>query len=309
MRKKLIEDVAMPTDARVNIEQAFEAMERRGCAKDNLDYLRSIISDKVIYDFSGYSGITTFLAISSKPDEKNLCVKICDTPHQLERSYVMLNLMSKYSLFPRVIEYISTNKDYLVTEVIEAPMALNAFDDFRSLSSFMGRALRYFHDIQWNIASMTELEKHFISSKTGFILPEALSHENGLSFLAQYQNDFDYVAMKEYLKKHQKDYLEDDVMIHGDFNPRNVFVKDDNLVAVVDLDDTCFGDRHYDIYFSMWTVALYSGILDNLELVKECENIFLDSYGREKIDQRRMDYCKKLTCMYWQEHNDIRGLI
>ncbi len=309
MGKKLIEDVAMPTDARVNVEQAFGVMERRGCAKEDLDYLRSIISDKVIYDFSGYSGITTFLAISSKPDEKNLCVKICDTPHQLERSYVMLNLMSKYSLFPSVTEYISTNKDYLVTEAIESPMALNVFDDFRSLSSFMGRALRHFHDIQWNIASMTELEKHFISSKTSSILPEALSHENGLRFLAQYQNDFDYGAMKEYLKKYQKDYLEDEVMIHGDFNPRNVFVKDDNLVAVVDLDDTCFGDRHYDIYFSMWTVALYSGILDNLELVKECENIFLDSYGREKIDQRRMDYCKKLTCMYWQEHNDIRGLI
>jgi kanamycin kinase len=115
--------------------------------------------------------------------------------------------------------------------------------------------------------------------------------------------------MKNYLKKYQADYIVDEVMIHGDFNPRNVFVSDGKLAAIVDLNDTCFGDRHYDIYFSMWTVALYSGILNSPDLVAECEKIFLDSYGREKIDMQRMEYCKRLTCMYWQEHNNINGLI
>lgn len=141
--------------------------------------------------------------------------------------------MSKYNLFPQIIKYISTNKDYLITEVIEAPMAINAFNDFRSLSRFMGTALRRFHDIQWNIFSMTELEKKLILSKTASILPEALSHEKGLNFLAQYQNDFDYVAMKKYLKEHKEDYIKDEVMIHGDFNPRNVFAKDGNLMALL----------------------------------------------------------------------------
>lgn len=309
MKKRLIEDVEMPTDSKVNVGQAFEALKKRGCAKTEMDYLRSIISDKEILDFSGYSGITTFLAISQNAQESNFCIKISDTQHQLERSYVMLNLMSKCDLFPRVIKYISTNKDYLITDAIEAPMAVNAFGDFRSLANFMGAALRKFHDVQWDIASMTMSEKNFIFSKTEAFISEALSHEKGLSFLAHYQNDFDYVAMKEYLKKHQEEYIADDVIIHGDFNPRNVFAKDGKLVAVIDLEDTCLGDRHYDIYFSMWTVSLYCGILDNPRLVAECENIFLDSYGRDKIDQQRMEYCKKLACMYWQEHNDIQGLI
>lgn len=309
MGKKLIEDVEMPTDSRVSREQAIQALKRRGCEDTEINYLKSIISDKEIFDFSGYSGITTFLAISLKAGKSNLCIKISDVPHQLERSYVMLNLMSKYNLFPRVIKYISTNKDYLITEAVEAPMAVNAFGDFRSLSNFMGKALRCFHDIHWDESSMTELEKNIITSKTESFLSEALSHEKGLYFLAQYQNDFDYEGMKEYLKNYQADYIANEVMIHGDFNPRNVFVCDGQLAAVVDLADTCFGDRHYDIYFSMWTVALYSGILDNSELVAECEKIFLDSYGRDKINQQRMEYCKKLTCMYWQEHNDIRGLI
>lgn len=309
MKKKLIDDVEMPADSKVDVQQVLKLLKNRGCADEDIDYLESIISGKEIFDCSGYSGITTFLAISSKVNERNICVKISDNPHQLERSYVMLNLMSKYDLFPQVIKYISTNKDYLITEAIDSQMAINAFSDFRSLSKFMGTSLRKFHDIQWDFDLMTELEKEFILSKTESILPEALSHEDGLNFLAQYQNDFDYDAMKEYLKEHQKEYFKNEVMIHGDFNPRNVFVKEGCLSAVVDLTDTCLGDRHYDIYFSMWTVALYSGILNTPKLVEECENIFLEAYGRDKIDQQRMEYCKKLTCMYWQEHNDIKGLI
>lgn len=307
--KKLIADVNMPTDAKVSTEQVLKVLKARKCRKAEIDYLANLISDNEIFDFSGYSGITTFLVIKHDTNEKNLCIKISDIPYQLERSYVMLNLMSKKGLFPQVIKYISTNKDYLITEAVDAPMALNAFNNFRSLSNFMGRALRKFHDIQWNVDLMTELERNYILSKSESILEEALVHQKGLGFLAQYQCDFDYDAMKDYLKAHQEEYLKDEVMIHGDFNPRNVFTREGKLEAVVDVTDTCFGDRHYDIYFSMWTVALYSGIIDNPESVTECQDIFLDAYGREKIDEQRMEYCKKLTCMYWQEHNDINGLI
>lgn len=309
MERKLIEDVEMPSDARVEVSKAMESLRRRGCAKTELSYLQKLMIGKEVYDFSGYSGITTILVVSSNSDESNLCIKISDVPHELNRHYIMSSLMSKYGLFPKVIKYISTNKDYLITKKIEAPMAVNVFEDFKSLSNFMGRSLRKFHDIEWNVDFMTCEERLVLQTKTDSFFKEALSHESGLRFLAEYQNNLDYTSMKKYLTEHKDEYLKDDVIIHGDFNPRNVFVKDGKLVAVVDFADTCFGDRHYDIYFSMWTVALYSGILENPEQVTECERIFLDSYGRDKIDQHRMELCKKLACMYWQEHNDIKGLI
>jgi kanamycin kinase len=309
MERKLIEDVEMPTDAKVEVDKAMESLRRRGCAEAELSYLLELMSDKEIYDFSGYSGITTILVVSSNSDERNFCIKISDVPHELNRHYIMSNLMSRYGLFPKVMKYISTNKDYLITEKVDAPMAINVFKDFRSLSMFMGSALRRFHDIEWNVDSMTSEEIKVIQTKTDLIFSEALSHRTGLRFLAEYQNDLDYSSMKKYLSEHKDEYCKNDVIIHGDFNPRNVFVKDNDLIAVVDLADTCFGDRHYDIYFSMWTVSLYSGIIGNPKLVEECERIFLDSYGRDKIDNNRMELCKKLACMYWQEHNDIKGLI
>lgn len=309
MTNKLIDDVDMPKDQKVEINQAFEKLKLRGCKETDLEYLKSIIMDGEIYDFSGYSGITTFLVTNRRNNEKNLCIKISDRPFELQRNYVIMGLMSKYNLFPKIIKFFSINKDYLITEAITYPMALNKFKDFRKLSEFMGKALRNFHDIQWDISSMTEEEKKTLETKSESILPEALSHEKGLKFLAQFQGDCNYDKMKEYLIKYQEEYIKDEVIIHGDFNPKNVFAKNDKLGAVVDLTDTCFGDRHYDICFSMWTVALYCGILNDSKITEECNNIFLDSYGRDKIDKRRMKYCEKLACMYWQEHNDINGLI
>lgn len=71
--------------------------------------------------------------------------------------------------------------------------------------------------------------------------------------------------LEKWLKKNK--YISDDVIIHGDYNLRNVFAKNSTFAGMVDFADTCFGDRHYDIYFSMWTVALYSGIIGQEEQV------------------------------------------
>ena len=162
----------------------------------------------------------------------------------------------------------------MITEQIEAPMAVNVFNDFRDLATFMGNSLRNFHDIDWNAVNMTQEEINILRSRTSCMIEKALSHESGLKFLAQYQHNLDYNSMKEYIIKHQAKYKNDDVIIHGDFNPRNIFAKGNTFAGMVDFADTCFGDRHYDIFFSMWTVSLYTGIIGQDDLVAECEKIF-----------------------------------
>lgn len=283
MRGKLIEDVRMPTDTKVDFECVIKELKNRHCSKKELEYLEELMKDKDLYDFSRHLGVTTVLALSHNQDESDLCIKISDIPCSLNRNFVITNLLSKYNVAPRVIKYISTDKDYLVTEKPNGDMAVNVYTDFRSLARFMGNSLRQFHNINWIIADMTMQEREMLNSKTD--------------------------AMKKYLSEHEQDYVKNDVLIHGDFNPRNVFTSNGELTSVIDVADTCFGDRHYDIYFSMWTVELHFGIIGNEELVSECERIFLDSYGRDKIDESRMEICKKLACMYWQEQNDINGLI
>lgn len=305
MSEKLIQDVEKPKDSEVEIEQALIALFNRKCATKEIDYLKSIMENRTLYDFSGYSGITTILALSEQSSERSYCIKISDQQNSLRESCVLLGFMNRYAWSSKVIRYISTNKDYLVTETVEAPMALSAFPGFKELAKFMGKTLRSFHDTKWNKERMPEEVREILQSRADGFIDKAVSHKNGLAFFAEYLHDFDYESMRLYLIEHRTEYVTDEVIIHGDFNPRNVF--SDN--SVVDLADTCFGDRHYDICFSIWTVALYSGILGDPGLVKECERIFLESYGGDKISESRMEYCKKLACMYWQENNEINGLI
>ena len=307
--KILIGDVSMPSDSKVENRKIFEALRNRGCLKEDIEYIYSLIGEREAFDFSGYSGITTIVVPKSNPADKGYCIKISDNPSELYENSIMCSLMAKYKFSSNVVKYISSNKDYLITEQIDAPMALNVFNDFRTLAQFMGTSLRNFHNTVWELDKMTKEELNILRSRTESMFKKALSHEKGLEFLAQYQKNMDYESMRGYLKQHQYKYISDDVIIHGDYNPRNVFAKNSTFAGIVDFADTCFGDRHYDIYFSMWTVALYSGIIGQEELVSECENIFLDAYGRDKIDNSRMELCKKLTCMFWQEHNDINALI
>ena len=307
--KILIEDVLMPSDTLVKNNNVFEALKKRGCSQSDINYIRDLIQDRDVYDFSGYSGITTIVIPRASKEEKGYCIKISDVPHDLQESYIVCNLMAKYQLSSRVVRYISSNKDYLITEQIEAPMAINVFKNYRQLAKFMGESLRKFHDIEWDLKQMTREELQVLQGRTNSMISKAVSHKNGLGFLAQYQNNMDYDSMKEYILKYQSEYVSDEVIIHGDYNPRNVFVRNNNFSGMVDFADTCFGDRHYDIYFSMWTVALYSGIIGQNESVDDCEKVFLEAYGKDKIDNQRLEFCKKLTCMYWQEHNDIKTLI
>lgn len=309
MKKKLIQNVEMPADAEVNFKILDDNLKRRGCKNNDILYIEELIHNNRIYDFSGYSGTTTILTKDVTNEGKGYCIKICDEPKKLKRNYVMLNLFNRYGIAPKVFKFISDNKDYLIMERINSPMANNVFCNYKDLARFMGKSLRKFHDINWKSKSFTIEEEKMIKEKTESIIPIALSHSKGLEFLAAYEENKDYNSMKKYLVDNMRNYIPD-VIIHGDFNPRNVFVdKNCELKAIIDLEDTCWGDRHYDIYFSMWTVALYSGISQNRNEVQKCEKIFLDSYGREKIVMQRMNYCKKLACMYWQESNDINGLI
>ena len=119
----------------------------------------------------------------------------------------------------------------------------------------------------------------------------------------------DYDAMKKYLKEFKSLCKFDEVLIHGDYNPRNVFAISPDKTWFVDMTDMCFGDRHYDIFFAIWTLQFYFGINKDIQKAKKCEEMFIDAYGRDVFDDNRYNYCKYLVCMYWNEHNDLVHIV
>jgi kanamycin kinase len=74
----------------------------------------------------------------------------------------------------------------------------------------------------------------------------------------------------------------DDVVIHGDYCLPNIILKDYKLQGFVDLGYGGVGDRHWDLFWGIWTLKY------NLKTDKY-KNIFLDAYGRNEIDSERME--------------------
>ena len=303
---ELIDGVDSPKENIISNDYIMEVLKNKCISKETLCYLKEIIGGRNAVDMSGYSGNSTIIIPSSSSDKCGYCIKFSDNIGQLKNEYVLLNLFNKYNLTPKCIDYIQDGMDVLVTEEICNPFALKKYKTVEELSSFMGRSLRDFHDINWLKKDFSLEETNILCNNGDKIIEQSLQHDKGLSFMADYQNDYNFDKMREYISLNYSCYKKDDVIIHGDFNPRNVFIGNSKEFGFVDVTDSGFGDRHYDIFWTMWTISLYLGIQGDLAKRIECEEIFLDAYGRDKIDEKRLELCKKITCMYWQENNNIK---
>ena len=301
----LIEDVEAPKKRIIKYKDLTRILESKDLSLDTLYYLKKLINKRDVIDTSGYSGNSTIIIPKDSNNEKGYCIKVSDPEWGLYKEKVLLNLFSKYGLTSEVVNFIQDNKDILITEKVEYPWAIDKYTTIDDMANFLGKTLRKFHDIKWNIEEFTEEELQILKANGRKIIDNALKHEEGLRFMADYQNDHDYNQMKEYIKANINDYKDDDVIIHGDYNPINVFVKDSNSAGFVDVTDSGFGDRHYDLFWTIWTSTLYLGINSEKDKTTIWEDAFLNAYGRDKVDEKRLTLCKKINCMYWQEHNDI----
>lgn len=301
---ELLEGVERPIEGLLKYDDVISTFRNMKISKRNLKKIENILINRNVIDMSGYSGNSTILV----PKEKNkegYCIKISSKINQLKKEKELLELFSSKKLTADIIDYIQDGMDILITRQMEGEEAIKNHSSIRSLSEFMGKSLREFHDLS-QIFKVDDDTKKTLILNGEKIIKDSLIHSKGLQFMGDYQKDHDYDKMKKYIQENLGDY-HSDVIIHGDFNPRNVFsTNKGEFTGFVDVTDSGYGDRHYDIFWTMWTISLYLGVQGDANKVKECEEIFLDAYGTDAIDERRMQLCKKLTCMYWQESNDIK---
>ena len=306
--KKFLEDVDAPTSNLVSNKDLFEILKEKGCCKTELSILQDYIQKRDVIDVSGFSGNTTFIVPEHNKNKSGLVVKISQNENELFNDAVVTRLMAKKGCSSNVLNYFSSNKDYLITEVITSSPAIDEFTSLDSMAAGMGKSLRQFHEIDWKKDEFTSDEIDVLVNNPNKFIDIALSHEEGLSYLKDYIKEYNYRTMKKYILEYCYKFESDEVIVHGDFNPRNIFINKGKLDKMIDFTDTHYGDRHYDIYFTMWSSALYLGILDDPKKIEQFNRIFLDSYGRDVIDYERLRLCGNIVCMYWQEHNDINGL-
>jgi len=181
---------------------------------------------------------------------------------RLEREYRMTQFLHRHSLAPRPIAYASdADRDYFLTEA--APGEDGTFGAYLEqpvkLAGIFGEALRMLHSLPTEECPYPGRTSEMIKEQGG-----------GRKIGAGLVRSLTELAV-------------DDVVIHGDYCLPNIILDNFAFQAFVDTGDGGVGDRHYDLYWGIWTLAY------NLKTDRygEC---FLDAYGRSDIDSERLLY-------------------
>ena len=83
--------------------------------------------------------------------------------------------------------------------------------------------------------------------------------------------------------------LKSDALIHGDMCLPNIFFSEDyRFAGFIDLGDSGLGDRHFDLYWAMWSLTY------NLKTDRYNEE-FMNAYGRDAFDSARFDLCAAIS--------------
>lgn len=271
----------------------------------NYLYIKEILNGRDVLDKSGYSGSSTILVNKSETNEDEYVIKIQKVNNHLEDEFIMYNYFYKKGLSSKPIKFIRSGEyEYMIVSKINLVTAGNYFNNYQEISLFFGKELRKFHDYNLINDKFNKEELNILKNKYLNNFEEALNTETGLIYLSIYMNDYDYNNMKKSLKNNKWMLFDDPVLLHGDFNPNNVFISEDNI-KLIDFKDTGFGDRHYDIFWTMFMIIIFSGILKEKEKIEECEKIFLDAYGKDLINTDKLEFFKRFACMYWKQHDEI----
>lgn len=179
-----------------------------------------------------------------------------------------------------VVDYISGEKDYLVTAAAPGGDLTQLRDRPRQVCEILGQALGTLHrqDVRGFPVSL-RLRRYLESAggaQDGGCYDESVLMER---FKIDSKNQA-WQIMQE-----RKNDLRADTLIHGDACLPNVIAEDGRFRCFVDLPLAGVGDRHIDLYWAAWSLQ-YNFKTDRYT------DYFFDVYGRENFD---MDLLKAIA--------------
>lgn len=172
----------------------------------------------------------------------------------------------------KVIQYISADKDYLVTQSAVGEDLTHYLDDPKKLCDLLAFSLRRLHGQPLGDAPESSRHQRYLDSANG-------------EFSGGY---YDESVLMDGFRIHSKQEAWDimqanngrlraDTLIHGDACLPNVIAHNGLFDSFIDLGMAGAGDKHIDLYWAIWSLQY------NLK-TNAYTDYFLDRYGRENFD-------------------------
>ena len=234
------------------------------------EQLRTYIEGATLSDSSSHSGARVLYL------DSGYYLKI-DQKGKLEREASIASWFEQEGIGTPVIDYLSTNKDYLLTKEAIGHNALTFLDQPEIICRTMAQALKKLHSLNpQNFPSKNHLQTYkdraFKNYEQGKFYAKVL--------LPQFQISNREEAFQ--LIREQGHLLETDAFIHGVACLPNFILKDaSHFSCFIDLGLADFSDRHIDLFWAVWSLNY------NLKDPKYAE-LFLDYDGREQVDSNKL---------------------
>ncbi|GAA3404780.1 aminoglycoside 3'-phosphotransferase [Paenibacillus hodogayensis] len=225
--------------------------------------IRPLLEHAAIYDSSCSENARTLFVDGTDKAFLKIAPK-----GSLEREYRMSLFLCGHGVAPKAIVYESdSDGDYLLTEAVagEDGTAEMHQEQPERLAAVFGEYLRMLHALP--------VDGCPYPNRTAEMLEEL--RVQGTSFVPPPGNR--YVP-------------QDRVVIHGDYCLPNIVMDRFAFKGFIDVGQGGIGDRHYDLYWGIWTLGF------NLQ-TDRYRDLFLDAYGRQDVDPEGLAYFTRLNSL------------
>ena len=187
----------------------------------------------------------------------------------------MTNIFYKLGIGAKVIKYLSTDKDYLLTEEVKGDNLTNFVNEPEKLCTILAESLKKLHSRSITDLPISSRYERYINSLNGTI--------NGGYYDTSFLLDNKTISKEKAwdIMQNGKCLLKCDTFIHGDACLPNIILTNDKAIFI-DTGLAGLGDKHIDIYWALWSLEY------NLKTNKY-HDLFKDIYGRDNIDERTLD--------------------
>lgn len=194
-----------------------------------------------------------------------------DAAHALSREAEMTQQFFQRNLGVEVVDYISADRDYLVTRSAMGDDLTHMLDNPKGLCETLAQALQTLHTQPLLNVPFSYRQQRYLESASGDI--------NG-GFYDEHvlMQNFPIQSHQEAwgLMQESKGLLKNDCLIHGDACLPNAIARNGHFHTFIDLALAGAGDRHIDLYWALWSLQF------NLK-TEQYTDYFLDAYGRKNV--------------------------
>lgn len=199
-----------------------------------------------------------------------------DAKGELKNEAALTEYFARKGLGPEMICYLSADKDYLMTREVTGKDMTHFLEKPERLCEILAGALRDLHCQSVEDTPLSFRQQRYLESAAG-------------DFSGGYYDEG--VLMKRFhigskqeaweIMQTNRDRLRNDALVHGDACLPNLILENGKFKSFIDVNLAGAGDRHIDLYWSLWSLQY------NLGTDKYTDR-FLEAYGREKVDEEML---------------------